>query len=182
MADELTVLPGVEDLLALGEVRREQSLQVRRERLGQAEQPQRLRGGTAVDDHDLPQPALREAAHLTQGEQVLHAGQHGELVGHQLVDARAGQQRAEVVLEPGPRAVQQRPGVDVRGEEAGVEFCGLSPEVGLERIAERVRWVGGDRQHLAAGAREDGCGGRGEGGLADASLTGEQDDAHDAEG
>jgi hypothetical protein len=70
----------------------------------------------------------------------------------------------------------------VRGVEAGVELRGLPAQLGLERVTERVRGVGGDRQHLAAGAREEGSGGRGEGGLADASLAGEQDDAHDREG
>ena len=39
-------------------VRREQPLDVARDGLRQAEQPQRLGGGAAVDDHDLPRPAL----------------------------------------------------------------------------------------------------------------------------
>jgi hypothetical protein len=87
-----------------------------------------------------------------------------------------------VALQPPPRAVQQAAGVDVRRGQAGVQLDGLAAEVGLEGVAQRVRGVGGDHQHLAAGAREQCGGGRGEGGLADASLAGEQDDAHDAEG
>ena len=50
----------IEGLLGVGAV---DALDVARDGLGQAEQPQRLRGGPAVDHHDLPRSGIRGLAH-----------------------------------------------------------------------------------------------------------------------
>jgi hypothetical protein len=127
----------------------EQPFQVARQRLRQRQQPQRLGRGAAVDDHDVPRSVLGGAAHLAESEQLLDAGQHRELVGHQLVDAGAGQQGAEVAAQGTPRVVEECPRVDVRGREAGLQLGGLATELALQRIAQGVGRIGGHHQHLA---------------------------------
>ena len=86
--------------------------------LGQRQQPQRLRGRAAVDHHDVPRAGLRGPPHRGQREQLLDPGQHGQLVRGQLVHPGPGQHRGQVLTQPGPRAVEQGPGVHVRGEQA----------------------------------------------------------------
>ena len=159
-------------------VRGEQPLDVARQRFGQAQQPQRLRGGPAVDDDDLPRPRLGGAPHFREREQVLDAGEHGQLVGHQLVDARPGEHGAQVLLQRPPRVVEQGVGVDVGGVQPALQLGGLAVELGFERVAEGVRGVGRDDQRLASRTGEAGGRGRRERRLADAALSREQHDPH----
>ena len=161
-------------------VRGEEPLQVGGQRLGQREQAQRLRGRPAVDDHDLPRTGLGEPPHLRQREQVLDAGQHRELVGEDLVDPDPGQQRPQVPLQGAPRAVEQHPGVDVRGAQPpdARQLTRLTGELGVERVTQGVRRVRRHHQRLASRPRQGGGGGRGQGGLPDPALAGEQHDPH----
>ena len=81
-------------------------------------------------------------------------------------------------LQRPPRVVEQGVGVDVRGVEAALQLGGLAVELGLERVAEGVRGVGGDHQRLAPDRARRGGRGRGERRLADATLAREQHDPH----
>ena len=65
-----------------------------------------------------PRGRPARALHRGQCEQLLDTGQDRQLVRDQFVDARSGQHRGEVVAQPTPRAVEQGPGVDMRGEQA----------------------------------------------------------------
>ena len=162
-------------------VRGEQPLQVARRRAsGRASSRSVSAVGPAVDDDDLPRPGLGGAPHRGQREQLLDAGQHRQLVRDQLVHARPGEHRAQVLAQRSPRAVEQGAGVDVGGEQPAdpVHLGGLAAELGLQRVAEGVRGVGRDDQRLAPGPREVGGRGRGERRLADPALAREQHDPH----
>src|ERR1700754_258146 len=83
--------------------------------------------------------------------------------------------------QAGPGSVEQRPGVDVCGEETWFELQRFTAELDRHRIAERVRQSSGDDQYLATRTREQRGSGRSESRLTDASLAREHDDAHEAE-
>jgi hypothetical protein len=161
-------------------VRGEQPLQISAHGLGEGQQPQGLGRRAAVDHDDVPGAGLRCALHRGECEQLLDTGQDRQLVRDQLVDARPGQHRGEVVAQPAPRTLEQCPGVDVRGEQAAdpVDLRRLAAELGLQCVAQRVGRVRGDGQRLAAGPREMGGRRRGEGGLADPTLAREQHHPH----
>ncbi|MCO5546649.1 hypothetical protein L7F22_000083 [Adiantum nelumboides] len=159
-------------------VRGEQPLQVARQRLGQGEQPQRLRGRAAVDDDDVVLAGVGQALHLDQREEVLDAGQHGQLVGDELVHPGPGEHRAQVPLQVAPGALEQVPGLDVGAPQVLGDLGGLGAQLGVQRVAEGVRRVGGHDQRGPAGPGHLRGGRGGQGRLADPALAGEQHDAH----
>ena len=139
-------------------VRREQPLQVARQRLGQRQQPQRLGRRPAVDDDHVPRRRLGGAPHLGEREQVLDAGQHGQLVGDQLVDAGPGEHRAQVLAAASPHAPSSSARVSMcaANRPRSSTSAGSPPSSASERVAEGVRRVGGDDQRLAPGPRRAG--------------------------
>ena len=74
--------------------------------VGEGQQAQRLAGRRAVDDDHVVEAVVVVAADLQQAEQLVHAGQDGQLLGGDAVDALAHEQVAEPVLDLGPVAVQ----------------------------------------------------------------------------
>ncbi len=152
-------------------VGREEAFEVAGEGLGEREQPQR------VDDHRLPRARVREPVHLGEREELLDAGQDGQLLRVELVDSGAREDRAEVAAQVVPGVVDEVARVDLGGEQSRVHFGRSAAERDAERVAEGVRGVGRDDQRLAAVRGELGGGGGGQRRLADAALAGEEQDA-----
>jgi hypothetical protein len=101
---------------------REDLLDVPGQRPRQREQPQRLAGGRAVDDDEVPEPGVDLLAQREQRQHLLRAGQHGELLGLQRVDAGAGQHVDEVALDVAPGALEGRLRVDLHAVQPGVDL------------------------------------------------------------
>ena len=74
------------------------------QRLGQGQQPQRLGGGCAVDDDEVPTARLRPAAQLQQSRDLLRAGQRRQLLRDDRIDAYGVEDLQQVVLYDAPLA------------------------------------------------------------------------------
>ena len=159
---------------------RQHALHVPAERLRQREQPQRLRGGGAVDDHDVPLPRAGLLAELEEGEDLLRAGDHGQLLGRDRVDTGDVEDREQVVLDLGPRLLEAELGVDLLHEEPVGHLGGLRAHRLPEGVGQRVGRVGRQDQRAVAGRRGEcgraGCHRR----LADPALAREEQDPHES--
>jgi hypothetical protein len=157
----------------LGDRRAEREpVEVPADRLRQREQAQRLRGRPAVDDHDLERALVREPGHLGEREQLVDPRQDGQLGGVQV--GHAGEHPAQAAPDRLPRPVGETARGDVGRVQAGVHFGRFGAHPRTEDVTERVGGVGRRDEHLAPADRQPGSRRRGEGGLADASLAGEQ--------
>ena len=172
---------------------RQQAVEVPGERLGQGEQAQRLGGGRAVDDDEVPWPRLDLRPQLEERGDLVGPRQRGELLGDDGVDAEGAEHAQEVVLHHPPGAVEGVWRADLQGREARARprpapggaappepRCGWAREVDVEGVAERVGRVGRHDQGLDAGPGGPDSGGGGGRGLSDPALAGEEDDAHAA--
>ena len=148
------------------------------QRLGQREQAQGLRRGRAVDHDDVPAVRRDLVAQLEQRQHLLCAGQHGELLGGDRVDARRVQNRAQVVLDLRPGALEPALGVDLLHPAARLDLDRLGAHRHRERVGQRVRGIGGQHQGAQPGAPGQHRSAGGRRGLADAPLAGEQQNPH----
>ena len=158
----------------------EDPLHVPAERLGQREQPQRLGGGRAVDDDDVPVVRRRVQPQLEQRQHLLGARDDGQLLGGDRVDAGDVEHREQVALDLGPGLLEPQLGVDLLHEQVvGATSARAPGPTGRRRsVGQRVRGVGRQHQGAVPGRGGERGGAGGDGGLADAALAGEQEDAH----
>ena len=126
-------------------------------------------------------PASGQLAHRQQRQHLVDAGQHGELVGGDRVDAAAGEHVDQEALHVTPGRLEPQLGVDLHAPTGPAPPRAGSPvERHAQRVAERVRGVGRQQQRLDAAVGQPQRGRRGGGRLADAALAGEQHDPHAA--
>ena len=142
------------DALGDAPMRRKHLLQVPAERLGQREQPQRLGGRRAVDDQRVPVAGEREFAHREQGEDLVDAGQHGQLVRGDRVDAAAREHVDEEALHVAPGGFEPALRVDLHRPQRRRHLGRFARERDVEGIGERVRDVGRQQQRLQAAVGE----------------------------
>ncbi len=96
----------------------------------------------------------------------------------------AAEDADQVALDLAPRLTGRGGGADLEGVQARFDLAdrllgaAWGVEVDPERLAERVRRVGGHDQRLDAGTGGVDGGGRRRGRLADTTLAGEQENAH----
>ena len=146
---------------------------------GRRQQPERLGGRRAVDHEHVVVPRSDVGLHVDQREDLVEARDHRELLGLDRLGAGPVHQLDEVVLDLAPVVLEPLLRVDLLRPQVLGDQRRLRIDLDLEGIAERVRRVG--RHHERALPLPGGAHGRrrGHGGLADAALTGEQDDSHE---
>ena len=152
------------------------------EHLGQGEQAQRLGGGGAVDDDDVPVAAVGLVRERGEGGDLLDAREGGQLVGDDGVDAHRVEDTEEVVAHDLPVGLDAGVRADREGVQARLDLVGVAPgpggpQVDVEGVPEAV---GGIRRHDERAQAGTGGADRGGGGgrrLADAALAGDEDDA-----
>ena len=152
------------------------------ERLGQGEQPQGLGGGGAVDDQHVPLPRPRLCADLEERQHLLGAGDDGELLGRDGVDAGDVEHAQEVALDVAPRLLEPLLRVDVLHPQVGRDLGGLPRGGHRQGVGERVGGIGRQHERPVPGRRGGTRGGRGERRLPDAALAGEEEDPHPGPG
>ena len=96
--------------------------------VGEREQPQRLAGRRAVDDHDVPAAVLDVALELEQAEQLVAAGRDGQLLGRDAVDALVDEQPAEPALDRGPVALELVLRLHLLGPQAAADLGRLGAD------------------------------------------------------
>ena len=116
--------------------------------------------------------------HIRQAEDLVESGDHRKLLGLDGIDPRPVEERDHELLDVAPVRLQPLLRVDLLGPQVLADLLGPSGERPVERIGQGVGRVGaGDQRLLPGGCRTDGRR-RGNGGLADTALAGEQEDAH----
>ena len=139
--------------------------------VGEREQPQRLAGRRAVDDHDVPVALVDVALDLQQREQLVAAGRHGQLLGRDPVDALVDEQPAEPPLHRRPVALQLVLGLHLLGPQAAADVGRLGADARLQRLRQRVRGVGREHDRPLPRGGAAACRGSGDRRLADAALA-----------
>ena len=157
---------------------REDPVHVPPQGLGQREQPQRLGGGRAVDDDRVPVAREGVQAQLEQRQHLLGAGDDGQLLGGDRVDAGDLEHREQVALDLRPGLLEPPLRVDLLHEQAGRDLLGLMAHGDAEGVGQRVGGVGGQHQRAATRLGGEGRGRGGDRRLPDPALAGEQQDAH----
>ena len=146
-------------------------------RLGQGEEAKRLAGRRRVDDDHVVQAGVVVVGDPEQRPDLVHAGQDRHLLGHDLVEASPAQDRCGVLLDPSPVARDVVEDVRLLRPQVRRDLERHGAELAVERVAEAVGDVGRhhDRAVAAVGAGERGGGGDAR--LADAALSGVDEDA-----
>ena len=143
--------------------------------VGEAEQPQRLAGRGAVDDHRVELAGVVVALDLQQAEELVHARRDGQLLGGDVHHPAVGEQRAEPALDRAPVRLHLALRLHLLAPEPLADRGRVGPERGLERVGEAVRRVGGDDDRAQPGGGAAAGGRGGDAGLADAALAGVED-------
>ncbi len=163
---------------------REHPRHVPAERLRQRQQPQRLRRGSAVDDDHVPAATDRVVAQLEEGQHLLGARDHGQLLGGDRVDPGRVEHRHQVALDLAPGPLEPALGVDLLHPQPRLDLRRLGPDgaapvpnASPSECAASVEMHQGPLPGARGERRRPGGGG----GLADPALAGEQDDAHDGD-
>ena len=112
-----------------------------------------------------------------QVAQLVHARQHGHLLGHHLVEAAPLEEAREVGLDRAPVARDVEEHVRLMGPQVRRDLARRGPDRHVQRVRQAVRDVGRDdqRAHAALGAQHGRRGGDAR--LADAALAGVDEDA-----
>ena len=139
--------------------------------VGEREQPQRLAGRGAVDDHHVPVALLDVALELQQAEQLVAARRDGQLLGRDPVDALVDEQRAEPALHRRPVALELVLGLHLLGPQVVGDLRRLGADRRLQRLRERVGGVGGQHDRALPGGGAAARGGGRDGGLPDPALA-----------
>ena len=125
------------------------------------------------------------APQLEQRDDLVGAGELGQLVGHHRVDTQPLEHGQEIVLHRPPGTPDAVSSTELQGGQAGLDLdhrVGVvrrGHQVNTQRVTERVRRIGRHDQGLDAltGSLHGGC--RGCRRLADAALAGEENDPHE---
>ena len=169
---------GVEDPALLGK----DLVQPPARDVGKRQQPQRLAGRRAVDDHRVVVAGLVVALDRQQAEQLVHPGRDGQLLGADAVDATGDQQVAEPVLHAGPVALHLLLGADLLAPEQVADRDGLGAERLAQDVRQAVRRIGAEHHRAQARCGAAARGGRGDRRLADAALARVEDRARGSQG
>jgi hypothetical protein len=116
-----------------------------------------------------------------QRTDLVHAGQDGHLLGHDLVQAAPAQDRCGVLLDPAPVARDVEEDVRLLRPEVRRDLQRRRTELAAEGVAQAVRDVGGHHDRPVAPIGAGQRGGRGDARLADAALAGVHEDAGHAD-
>ena len=155
---------------------REEPFHVAGEDVGERQEPDRLSGGRAVDDHDVPLARLCERLDVGEGEDLVESGDHRQLFGLEPVDARPAEDLAQVALDLVPALLHPLLRVELLPPQVVGHGRGQRPQGHVERIGQGVGRIGGDDDRAKARIGTPHGGGRGGRGLADAALPGEEED------
>ena len=146
--------------------------------VGQAEQPERLRGRRAIDEDHVVGARLDVRLHIDQREDLVDPRDHREFLGLDRVGAGPVHHLHHVVLDLAPVLLEARLGVDLLRPQALGDLARLVADRDLEGVGERVCRVGAHDQRSQAGPRRAHSGRRGHGRLADPTLPREEDHPH----
>ena len=120
-------------------------------------QPQRVPGRRRVDDDEVVRLHVREPLDLHQSDQFVDAGKRQV---QQRVDVAAIEpctmlqdvsKGAPMILEP---ARERAGGIELDRVEAAPDLARRGRQFHVERVAERVRRIGGDDQHAGRALRK----------------------------
>jgi hypothetical protein len=136
------------------------------------------RSVSAVDDQHVPLPRPRLRAHLEEGQHLLGARDHRQLLGRHWVDARHVEDGEQVALDVGPRPLEAVLCIDMLHPQVGGHLTRLRGGGHVQRVGQRVCGVGGQHEGAVPGRGTGARGGGGEGRLPHAALAGEQQDPH----
>ena len=147
-------------------------------RLGQREQPQRLAGRRRVDHDHVVLALVVVVADPQQVAELVHAGQHGHLLGHDLVEAAPANRLDEVRLDRAPVARDVEEDVGLLGPQVRRDLARRRAERACRSASARLCAMSVEttmRAQAALGAQHRGR--RRDARLADAALAGVQQDA-----
>ena len=115
---------------------------------------------------------------VDEAEDLVQPRDHRQLLGLDRLDPCPAHQLDDVVLDLTPVGLQPLLRIDLLGPEQVRDLDRLVPDLDIERIGQGVGGIRAHHQGSMAGLRRpDGGGGR-DGRLADAALSGEQQDPH----
>ena len=163
---------------AVTALRVEHPVHVPTEHVGQRQQPDRLRGRRAVDHHEVVVAGVANSLMSASGEHLVEPGDHRQLLGFDGPGA-GPVEHATRYSRTAPHASSSRTRASsCDAVEARRDRGRPVAERDREDVGERVRGIGrADDRAQPEPARAHGRRGR-DGGLADAALAGEQQDAH----
>ena len=158
--------------------RREQPIHVPPDDVRQRQEPNRLRRRSAVDDHDVVVPRGAQRFDLGQREQLIEAREHRELFGLDRLDPGPVEHLQQPIADLRPVLLEPLPCIDLLRRTPRRHLDRYRSELHVERVTQRVgRIRGGDHDGTTIGCEAQRGGGRGRG-LADAALTGDEQDPH----
>ena len=121
---------------------RHEPFQVPGQRLGQGQQPQRLRGRCTVYDHQIPRAGLDLGPKLEQSHDLIGPGELGQLVRYHRVDPESLEHGQEIVLHRAPGAPDTMGRAELQGAKTRfdldhrVGIIGRSCQVDTQGVAE----------------------------------------------
>src|SRR5262249_33199572 len=139
--------------------------------VGEAEEPQCLARGRAIDDDHVVVLGLDVALEDQQREQLVAARRDGQLLGGDPVHAALHQQAAQPLRDRAPVVLELVLGLYLLGVQALGDRRRLAADLGLQRVGEAVGGIGGDDERARALGGAAPGGGGGDGGLPDAALA-----------
>jgi hypothetical protein len=157
---------------------REDPLDVPVHHLRKREEAKRLRRGSAVDYEEVIPALVDVALDIDQAEDLVQPGDDGELLCLDGLHPGPVHQLDEVLLDLPPVCFQPGLGVDLLCPQAPSDRGGLVHDVAIEGVGERMRGVGTHDQRPGTGSSRLHGGRGGNGGLAHAALSREEQDSH----
>ena len=145
--------------------------------LWKRQEAQRLAGRRCVHHDHVVQPRVVVVGDPEQAADLVHAGQHGHLLGQHVVQAAPAKHAGRVFLDPPPVARYVVEDVRLLPPQVRTDLDRLGSELHAEHVTQAVRDVG--RQHhgpLPRGGTGERGGGR-DARLPHAALAGVQEDA-----
>ncbi len=148
------------------------------EGIGHAQQAHRLTGGRGIDNDYLEIALLRVAVDVDEADDLVHAGDEGQLFGQHRVHATLAQQPAHRLLQFAPAAAHLIENVDFLRPQVRRDFAWLGSERTIKTVRQAVRQVGADDKRAFArhGRANGGSGGNGR--LPHSALAKIEDNAH----
>ncbi len=150
---------------------REDLLHIPAHVVGKAEELERLARRRGVEDQGVVAALLVVSPDHQEPEELVHPGQHRQLLGRECIRALPLEQRGHVALYLGPVLLDHGGVIHLLRPQARGHLPGVRPYLRVEDVGERVRRVGAHHEHFLSRKRSLQGRRRGDARLADAALA-----------